>query len=172
MVIVDSALKQRAAAGNPIRVGLIGSGFMGRGIVHQIMNYVPGMRVAAIANRTMKTGRAAYCEAGIDAVEAVETVSALETAIAKSRHPVTTDARLLCQAEGIDVLVDATGAVEFGAHVAMEAIRHGKHLSLMNAELDATVGPILKVHADRAGVVLTGCDGDQPAMQMNLCTAS
>jgi predicted homoserine dehydrogenase-like protein len=50
----------------------------------------------------------------------------------------------------------------------MEAIRHRKHLVLMNAEVDATVGPILKQHADRAGVILTGCDGDQPGVQMNL----
>ena len=38
----------------------------------------------------------------------------------------------------------------------------------MNAELDGTVGPILKRHADKAGVILTGCDGDQPGVQMNL----
>jgi predicted homoserine dehydrogenase-like protein len=75
---------------------------------------------------------------------------------------------LLCQAEGVDALVDATGAVEFGAGFAVGAIRHRKPLILMNAELDATVGPILKVHADKAGVVLTGCDGDQPGVQLNL----
>ena len=39
----------------------------------------------------------------------------------------------------------------------------------MNAELDATVGPWIKVLADKAGVIVTGCDGDQPAVQINLC---
>jgi predicted homoserine dehydrogenase-like protein len=29
MIIVDNALKAREAAGNPIRVGMIGAGFMG-----------------------------------------------------------------------------------------------------------------------------------------------
>jgi predicted homoserine dehydrogenase-like protein len=58
--------------------------------------------------------------------------------------------------------------VEFGARFAEEAFRHGKHVVLMNAELDGTVGPILKRHADRAGVVVTGSDGDQPAVQINL----
>ena len=43
--------------------------------------------------------------------------------------------------------VDVTGSVELGARVALEAFRHGKHVSLMNAELDATIGPILQVYA-------------------------
>jgi predicted homoserine dehydrogenase-like protein len=38
----------------------------------------------------------------------------------------------------------------------------------MNAEVDGTLGPILKTYADRAGVVLTNADGDQPGVQMNL----
>ena len=52
-------------------------------------------------------------------------------------------------------MIETTGDVEFGARVALDAIRNGKHIVLMNAEVDATVGPILKVHADRAGVVYT-----------------
>jgi predicted homoserine dehydrogenase-like protein len=50
----------------------------------------------------------------------------------------------------------------------MKAIECRKHIILMNAELDATVGPILKVYADRAGVVITNADGDQPGVMMNL----
>jgi len=38
----------------------------------------------------------------------------------------------------------------------------------MNAELDGTAGPILRRYADRAGVVLSACDGDQPGAQMTL----
>ena len=75
---------------------------------------------------------------------------------------------VLCQAENIDILIESTGHVEYGAQTTLMAIKHGKHMVSMNAELDATVGPILKVHADRNNVILTGCDGDQPAVQMNL----
>ena len=50
----------------------------------------------------------------------------------------------------------------------LDAIRHRKHLVLMNAELDATIGPLLKVYADRAGIVITNADGDQPGVIMNL----
>ena len=38
----------------------------------------------------------------------------------------------------------------------------------MNAETDAAVGPMLKVYADRAGVVYTYTDGDEPGVAMNL----
>ena len=38
----------------------------------------------------------------------------------------------------------------------------------MNAELDGTLGPMLKLRADRAGVVYSASDGDQPGVQMNL----
>ena len=56
----------------------------------------------------------------------------------------TEDAFLLCRSEQIDVIVDVTGSVEFGAHVMLEAFAHGKHVVLMNAEVDATIGPILQ----------------------------
>ena len=62
---------------------------------------------------------------------------------------------LLCRSAEIDVLIDVTGSVEFGAHVVLEAFKHGKHVVLMNAELDATIGPILQVYADKAGVILS-----------------
>jgi predicted homoserine dehydrogenase-like protein len=58
--------------------------------------------------------------------------------------------------------------VEFGAHVVLDAFAHGKSVVLMNAELDATIGPILQVHARRHGVILSACDGDEPGVQMNL----
>jgi predicted homoserine dehydrogenase-like protein len=50
----------------------------------------------------------------------------------------------------------------------MEAVANGKHVILVNAELDATVGPILKTYADRGGVVITNTDGDEPGVAMNL----
>ena len=67
----------------------------------------------------------------------------------------------------VDVIVEATGAVEYGVS-RPSAIERQKHVVLMNAEVDATVGPILAKFAKEAGVVYTGCDGDQPGVQMNL----
>ncbi|MDZ8095024.1 MAG: Gfo/Idh/MocA family oxidoreductase [Nostoc sp. DedQUE05] len=168
MIIIDRALQARAAAGNPIKVGMIGAGFMGRGIANQIVNSVPGMELVAISNRQIGAAKQAYSEAGIEDIQVVATVSELEDAIANGKYAVTEDAKLLCRAEGIDALIEVTGAVEFGAQIVMEAIAHCKHVIMMNAELDGTIGPILKVYADKAGVILTACDGDQPGVQMNL----
>jgi predicted homoserine dehydrogenase-like protein len=168
MIIVDRALAARAEAGNPVKVGMIGAGFMGRGIANQIANSVPGMELVAISNRNLDAAKRAYSEAGIENFKVANTVTELEDAIANGGYAVTEDAMLLCRAEGIDALIEVTGAVEFGAHVIMEAIAHRKHVIMMNAELDGTVGAILKVYADKAGVILTACDGDQPGVQMNL----
>jgi predicted homoserine dehydrogenase-like protein len=168
MIIVDNALKARAEAGNPVRVGMIGAGFMGRGIANQIANSVPGMELVAIFNRSIDGAKRAYTEAGIEEVRVVKTVAELEEAIAQNKYSITDDAKLLCQAEGIDAIVEVTGTIEFGAEVVLEAIAHHKHVILMNAELDGTIGAILKVYADRAGVILSACDGDQPGVQMNL----
>lgn len=168
MIIVDRALQARAEAGKPIKVGMIGAGFMGRGIANQIANSVPGMELVAIFNRHIDGAKRAYHEAGIEAVREVKTVSELEDSIAQGKYAVTDDAMLLCRAEGIDALIEVTGTIEFGAAVVLEAIAHKKHVVLMNAELDGTIGPILKVYADRAGVILTACDGDQPGVELNL----
>lgn len=170
MIIVDRALKARAEAGNPIQVGMVGAGFMARGIANQIINSVPGMRLAAIANRTVESARRCYEEAGIAPDETVEAESPgqIEAAVARGRYAVTGDPTALCRAGTIDAVIEVTGAVEFGARVTLEAIANGKHVILMNAEVDGTVGPILKVEADRAGVIVTGSDGDQPGVEMNL----
>src|SRR5688500_9091116 len=168
MILVDRALERRAAEGRPIRVGMVGAGFMARGVALQMMGFTRGMELVSIANRTLAGAERAYREAGVERPRVVETVAALEEAMARGERAVTDDALLLCRAEGIDWIVEVTGAVEFGAHVVMEAIAHGKHVVTMNAELDGTVGSILRVYADRAGVVLTGSDGDQPGVIMNL----
>ncbi|HET6538941.1 MAG TPA: Gfo/Idh/MocA family oxidoreductase [Chryseolinea sp.] len=168
MVIVDTALAKRQEENNPVRVGLVGAGFMGRGIVLQIANSVPGMELVAIYNRSVEGAKRAYREAGIEDFEVVNTQAALEDRIAKGKYTITEDPFLLCKAENIDVLVEVTGAVEFSSRVAFEAIKNKKHVVIMDAELDGTVGAILKVHADKAGVVITNADGDQPGVEMNL----
>ncbi len=167
MIIVDNALKAREAQGKPLRVGMIGAGFMGRGLVNQIVHSVPGERMSAIYNRHPQKAIDAYRYAGLEPV-VVSKQGELEDAIRKQRPAVTEDPFLLCRSEQIDCLVDVTGAVEFGAHVVLEAFKHKKHVVLMNAELDATIGPILQVYARKYGVLLSACDGDQPGVEINL----
>jgi predicted homoserine dehydrogenase-like protein len=168
MIIVDAALRQRADAGNPVRVGLIGAGFMGRGLAIQMLNALPGMELVAIYNRTLETAKLAYTQAGAETVKQVSTVDELESAIDRKTYAITDDPALICEAGNIDAIIEATGEVEFGAHVVLRAIDNGKHVVLMNAELDAVVGPLLKVKADNAEVIITNVDGDQPGVIMNL----
>jgi predicted homoserine dehydrogenase-like protein len=167
MIIVDKALEKRASENNPIRVGMVGAGFMARGIALQICNYVPGMELVAIANRTLENASRAYREAGHDFSQ-VETVSQLEANIARDTFSVTDNPFLLCEAGNIDAIIEVTGAIEYGTQVVMKAIQNGKHVILMNAEVDGTIGSILKYYADKAGVIYTVADGDQPGVIMNL----
>jgi predicted homoserine dehydrogenase-like protein len=168
VILVDTALERRAAEGNPVKVGVVGAGFAARGLVLQILHATPGMDVVAISNRTIETAEQAYRDAGVDEVVRVGSAAELEQAIAAGRHAVTDDPAVICEAGPVEVIVEATGEIEFGSGVALQAIENGKHLVLVNAELDCTLGPILKTYADHAGVVFTDTDGDQPGVLMNL----
>ena len=168
MILVDHALQVRHAAGKPIRVGLLGAGFMVQGLTNQICNSIPGMRVVAIYSRKPQRGHDVFGYSGQTGVVDVDTQGQLDKAIAAGVPAVTEDAFLLARSDLIDVIVDVTGSVEFGAHVALEAFRHQKTVVLMNAEIDATIGPILQVYAKKYGGFLSACDGDEPGVQMNL----
>src|SRR5262249_5770355 len=137
---------------------------------NQIINSVPGMRLVAISNRTLDKAKRAYVEARVaeSEIRVVDDARGVERAMEAGKYAITENAFALCEARSIDALIEITGAVEFGAHVTLHAIKHGKHFITMNAELDGTVGPLLKTYADKAGVILTGCDGDQPVVQLNL----
>jgi predicted homoserine dehydrogenase-like protein len=167
-VIVDRALEERADSGRPIRVGIVGAGFMARAVAQQILRHVPGIRVVAIANRHLERAREAWSAAGVDEVSVAEDQAAFDRHAAAGRRIVAEDPGLLCDSDAIDLIFESTGAVEFGAHVVARALEQGRHVVLNNAELDATVGPVLQRMARSAGRVLTGIDGDQPAVQMNL----
>lgn len=167
MIITDSALAKRQREGRPIRVGMVGAGFQGRGLANQIINSTPGMELVAIANRTEAKGVRAYEEAGATAA-VVDSRAALERSIREGRPAVIGDALELVAADGVDCVVDVTGAVEHGARVTMAALEAGTPVVTMNAELDATVGPEIARRFAAAGVMFTGADGDQPGVTVNL----
>lgn len=168
MIIIDKALEKRESENNPVRVGLIGAGFMGKGVALQINNFTKGMKLVAISNRSIDEARKAYQKSGKDNIIEVNNTDELRKAAKKGISAITDDPYILCESDDIDVIVEVTGAVEFSANVAMRAIQNKKHLVLMNAELDGTVGPILKVYADQQDVIVTNADGDQPGVIVNL----
>ena len=168
MIIIDTALQQREVEGRPIGVAVVGAGFMGRGLINQITNSVPGMRVSVVVNRTLEKAEAALHEAGVTDVRRATTAAEVDAAVAAGAIAVTSDFRAANHAASVDAVIEATGAVEYGCHVVVDAIGAQKDIVLMNAEVDGTVGPILHRRAKDAGVILTGCDGDQPGVEMNL----
>ncbi len=168
MIILDKVLEQRAAEGRPIRVGMIGAGAMGRGCANQIINAVQGMDLVAIANRTVPLARRAYDEAGLEDTVEAGTLTRLEALIDAGTPAITDDYELLCRSGQIDAILELTGSVEFGAQACLAAIAGGKHFITMNAELDGTLGPLMRHRAEAAGVIYSVSDGDQPGVQMNL----
>ncbi len=141
---------------------------MARTIALQIVTTVPGMRIVVVANRTIEKAEHVFRHAGVEEVGRAGTVAELERAIEESRYVVTDDAMIACQAGQVEAVIEVTGQVEHGSRVCLEAIANGKHVILLNAEVDGSVGAILKVYADRAGVVYTYTDGDEPGAAMNL----
>jgi predicted homoserine dehydrogenase-like protein len=168
MAMVDTLLAACEARGTPVRVALIGAGATGRMIALQLLTPVPGIRLVAIANRTARKAVDAFTDVGCKVPIAATSLAAVEDCIERGLPCVVDDPRLVCEAANVDVIIEATGTVEFGAHVVTNAIRHRKHVVLVNAELDSTLGVILKFQADRAGVVITNTDGDEPGVAMSL----
>ena len=165
---VDTVLREREAAGNPIRVGMIGAGATGRAIALQLGTPVPGIRLVAIANRTAAHAERAYSEAGISSWTKVNNARQADEAIARGASVLTDDPSVLTQSESLDLLIEVTGSIEPAAQLALDAFNHGKHVVLVNAELDSLIGPILRQKADEAGVVVTHTDGDEPGVAMTL----
>jgi predicted homoserine dehydrogenase-like protein len=168
MIIVDSALQAREVEGRPIRVALIGAGFMSQGLANHIVHTTPGMRLVGVFNRRVQRAFDLCQYATVGDVVAPTTQQEVDLAIHEGKVVATDDAFLLARSTGVDVLVDVTGSVEFGAHVAFEAFRYKKDVVLLNAEIDATIGPILQTYAREQGVILSACDGDEPGLQINL----
>lgn len=165
---VDTALQRREADGRPIRVALIGAGATARAIALQLGTPVPGIRLAGIANRTPSHAERAFREAEITEWVTPDGAAAVAESVRRGTPVLTDDPTLLVRCPAIDVVIEVTGTVDFAAGITLDAIAHGKHTVIVNAELDSLLGPILKAKADAAGVVLTNTDGDEPGVAMTL----
>jgi len=163
MLNINTALRKLDENGKHICIGLVGAGQMGRGIVTQVFQ-MKGMCIPIIANRTVTKAKEAFQLAGVDSKDIIvtNTVSEAENAIKNGKYVVTEDFEVVAKVLPVDVIIEATGVPEIGAQVALKAIHNGKHIVMLNVEADATVGPILKKIADRAGIVYTVSAGDEP----------
>lgn len=162
-------LSRREARKQPIRVGVIGAGFMGKGLVYQLSK-MPGMRPSLVVNRTPEKAVAAYVESGYPREQVIvsDDPETLARAIRDGRPAVATAAGIAGAVPTLDVVIEATGAVELGAREALACIAHRKHFVSLNAETDGTIGCLLAAKARAAGVVYSNADGDQPGVIMRM----
>ena len=162
-------LKARAEAKGPVTIGLAGAGQMGTDIVVQLA-LMPGLRLGAIAEIDGPAAIDAALLAGHARGDIVEAANApaIDAAIERGRIAVTPDLAALAAAGRIDVVIDATGNPNAGTVLALDAIKNGKHVVMLNVEADITIGRHLKREAAGAGVVYTGAAGDEPAAALEL----
>lgn len=151
---IYTQLVEREQAKNPIRVGVIGAGQMGFGMIAQIAS-IPGMVVAGISDINMDNA--------LKAKKAFDEKASLPYEVFLS-----TSFKEVVNHPNVEVLVDATGVPEVGAKLAMECLMAKKHLVLLNVEIDITVGPLLHKLFSAANLMYTGSDGDEPASTFEL----
>ncbi len=154
-------LAKRDEDGRPVRIGVIGAGKFATMYLAQA-RHTPGMHVMAIADLDAERGRTALAAAGwpANAAEAPSFAAALKNG---GTH-ITEDVDALIKADGLDLVVDATGNPPAGIHHALSAIEEGRHIVMVNVEADALAGPLLARKAEAAGLVYSLAYGDQPAL--------
>jgi predicted homoserine dehydrogenase-like protein len=158
-------LLKREEEHNPIRIGLVGCGQMGSGLVH-VTNQMVGMDTLAISDVDVSRPLATLDALGVPEYEICVTNQLGEAADALQacKVLVTEDALLLTKLDCLDAVVEATGLTEVGSKVAWNCIQHSKHVIMLNVETDVTVGVLLHRLAKKAGCVYTAASGDEPGV--------
>ena len=146
-----------------------GIGSMGRGIALQL-RAMPGLEPCILVNRTVERAVEAWVLAGAAREEIVVTDDPrlLEIAVEQGLPCVCREPESAVAVTGVEVFVEATGTVGPAARAVLRAIAARKHVVVMNAELDGTIGCYLAERARQQGVVYSYADGDQPGVLMRL----
>ena len=169
MIIVDKSLRERGERNDPIKVGLVGIGEMGKGLLNQIHHYLTGIQVVFIYSRISEKARLACSSIGIlEYYQANSDHYSIEEAIEAKKPIITSDINLLIESELVDVIAEMTGDIQFGLKTILESFKNGKSVVSFNAELEATFGPFIKDQAEFYKVKYSLGDGDQPGVTMNL----
>lgn len=154
-------LRKRAEEGRPVRVAVIGAGKFGSMFLHQAPR-TPGLHVLGIGDLSVPRARAALARIGW--AEEASAAPDAATAARTGATWLTEDSLALIATPEVEVVVEATGDPAAGLRHARHAIRHGKHVVMVNVEADVLAGPVLAREAAAAGVVYSMAYGDQPAL--------
>jgi len=155
-------LRRLRALKTKIKVGIIGTGAMGKGLCYQL-HKTPGFECVALCD--LRIERAAECAAWMGRKHRlVSNLAEMDQAVRDGSLAVCEDGSLLARGEAVDVVIEASNAPAAGGQFALAAIQNKKHIILMNAETDLIFGPYLARLARCNGVVYSSCDGDQPGV--------
>ena len=160
----DSLLQElaaRAETGNPLRVGVIGAGKFATMFFSQARR-LPGLHLLGVVDLDRDKAVQAFQRAEWPAEQFA--AGGVQEALRKGSTWLSEDSEALLSAEGVEVIVEATGDPVAGIAHALRAIEHGRHLVMVNVEADVVAGPLLARRARRAGVVYSLAYGDQPAL--------
>jgi len=160
-----SKLQQRAAAGKPLRIGLIGAGKFGAMYLAQVPR-TPGIHLVGIADLSPANARVNLERVGWSAERYA--APSLDAAVKSGATHVGEDWQALVAHPGIDIVVEATGNPVAAVEHALAAFRNRKHVVMVTVEADAFCGPLLARRAQEAGVVYSLAYGDQPALICDL----
>lgn len=158
---LNHLLRRRVENGSPVRVGIIGAGKFGAMFLSQAGHH-PGYHVLGIADLSADRARASVARVGWPE-ERYQAANAAD-ALANGTTWITEDADALIEADGLEVLIDATGSPAAGIRHALKGIENGRHLVMVNVEADVLAGPLLAKKAEAAGLVYSLAYGDQPAL--------
>ena len=158
---IHRLLMEREAAGRPVRVGLIGAGKFGSMFLTQVRR-TPGMHLLGLCDLEVDRARQACLATGWS--EDRLAARSFDHALASGGTHLCDDAMALIGADGLDVVIEATGDPVAGIAHALAAIAGGRHMIMVNVEADALAGPLLARRARDAGVVYSLAYGDQPAL--------
>ncbi len=163
MIGLNEELKIREKQGNPVRIGLIGTGQMGTDIVAEV-SMMQGLDVVITADVNLELARNAYAIARTKGeVVTVESSAEADKAFAQGKYAATHDYRIVTDCKNLDVIIESTGVPEIGTCATLRSVRHGHPVAMMNVETDITVGPLLNWYAKHKGQLYALAAGDEPA---------
>ena len=123
---LERLLREREAQERPIRVGLIGAGKFGTMFLSQVAR-TPGMHLLAVADLDPQRARRGLAETGW--AETRYAAASAADALAHGTTWLTDDGEALIDADGLDVVIEATGVPEAGVRHALRCFeRHARHL--------------------------------------------
>jgi predicted homoserine dehydrogenase-like protein len=158
---LSTMLRERAAAGKPIRIGQVGAGKFGTMFLSQV-RLTPCMHLVGLAD--LMPARAKERLTGVGWPAEQIAAASVGDALKSGKTFVTDNAMAIVEHPEIDVVIEATGDPANGIRFCLAAIQHGKHIVMVNVEADSLAGPLLARRAKEAGVVYSLAWGDQPAL--------